>query len=138
MTEKRIDGSMVKKSYQQPHAPWQTLCNLLRPPSFPKPLPHDPAKLSRYVEAAYSRELEGVRLAPRGGRNARLFKGAAALGSFIGAGLLPIEHVRESLMQAAELSGLANEDGIRVVRATIESGLMAGIANPRPLPEGVS
>lgn len=108
------------------------------PPEVRKSLPCDPAKCSRYVEAAYSSEIAAVRLAGKGGRNSQLYKSAASLGSLIAARVLPADHVRHSLVEAAKMSGLVKEDGLASVNATIESGLRAGTANPRKLPGGLS
>lgn len=97
---------------------------------------YSPKRLTRYVETIYKREIEAVRLSGRGGRNAQLFKSSAALGSIVAAGGLPLDHVRESLLAAALACGLTNEDGATASHQTIESGLRAGLAKPRRLPEG--
>ncbi|WP_084331776.1 bifunctional DNA primase/polymerase [Hyphomonas adhaerens] len=97
----------------------------------PRPLPKCSANLSAYVEAAYSAEISAVRLCARGDRNAQLFRSSAALGSFIGAGLLPLNHVLQSLLMAADACGLIREDGQRAILATIKSGIQRGQERPR-------
>jgi putative DNA primase/helicase len=87
----------------------------------------------RYALAALDSEARAVETAPKGGRNDRLNRAAFALGQLVGAGLLSESVVEAALEAAAERAGLAREDGIRSVRATIRSGLEDGIANPRPL-----
>ena len=99
----------------------------------PKPLPGRPGTLAPYVESAYAFEIAAVRLCARGGRNDQLFRSSAALGSFIGAGLLPKDHVVRSLVLAAEDCGLRRDDGPRAIMATIESGIGRGLAHPRKI-----
>lgn len=97
------------------------------------PLPSRPKVLAPYVERAYASEIAAVRLCSRGGRNDQLFRSSAALGSFIGAGLLPRDHVVRSLLLAAEDCGLRQDDGPRAIMATIESGIGCGLAQPRKI-----
>lgn len=107
------------------------------PPPLPSvdPKPFDQRRITLYVERAYQTELSRVRSAKPGGRNLQLFKSSAALGEIVGAGALPLGHVRQSLFMAAEVCGLVSEDGPAAARATIESGLNRGMANPRKLPD---
>ena len=67
-----------------------------------------------------------VATAPISRRNSTLNAQAFYLGTFVGAGLLGSEHVWAELTAAAEAAGLAE----RETRATIASGLSAGIATP--------
>lgn len=98
-----------------------------------QPRLHSPKNTSRYVEAIYRRELEAIRLSAPGNRNAQLFKSSASLGSLVAAGALPLGHVEESLMAAAAACGLSRDDGTSASYRTIQSGLQAGMAQPRNL-----
>lgn len=88
---------------------------------------------SRYVEIAVEAELGALRGATRGTRGLQVYRSAAAIGGFVGAGLVPVDLAREELEAAARVCGLDRRralDGIR-------RGLRAGQANPRELPEGL-
>jgi hypothetical protein len=125
-----------------PTAP-DALINALQPspPAPPRqkvsPLTMSPRQLGRYISRAYEAEVAAVSLCAKGGRNAQLFKSAAALGSLVAVGLLPREHVETSLVLAAHQCGLVNDDGLRSVQATIQSGLRAGMAAPRQIPSNL-
>ncbi|MCA9726035.1 MAG: bifunctional DNA primase/polymerase [Candidatus Eisenbacteria bacterium] len=92
-------------------------------------------EVSAYGRAALDRELEWVRTAPGGRRNAQLNRAAFCLGQLHAGGELP--DVRSDLLDAARASGLLDDpkDGERQTRQTIESGWAAGTANPRAKPE---
>jgi hypothetical protein len=92
----------------------------------PKPLNGD---LSKYVAAAVAAELRDLAEALPGRRNAQLNVAAFALGRFIAAGMLPEDWTTETL----EARGLALGLSAPEVRATVQSGLRAGMANPRGL-----
>lgn len=71
------------------------------------------------------------------GRNNALNRAAFSLGTLVGGGVLMQRDVEERLFQAACQSGLDRDDGgIRGIYATIASGLRAGMASPRGVPEG--
>lgn len=137
----RTDGAnyhWMARTEVLPVAP-QSLVRDLCPPSAPlprKPLSARSEFLEPYVQAAYASEIAAVRLSARGGRNDQLFRSAAALGSLIGAGVLPKDHVVHSLLLASEACGLLRDDAQRSVMATIESGITRGLEHPR-LIEGV-
>lgn len=97
----------------------------------PNTIPEDAERLMAYAFAAYRDEIAAVRLCPNGGRNAQLFKSAAALGSLVEAGVLTEAHVSRSLEEAARSCGLVGDDGLNATRATIASGLKAGRCKPR-------
>ncbi len=102
----------------------------------PNTVPDDAERLMAYAFAAYRDEIAAVRLSPQGGRNAQLFKSAAALGSFVAIGVLTEAHVSRSLEEAAKACGLVGDDGLAAARATITSGLRAGRGNPRTFQGG--
>lgn len=86
---------------------------------------------SAYAEKALSSELAHVRTAPQGNRNDQLNKSAYSLGQLVGAGVLDEEIVRSELADAAATAGLERSE----TTVTIRSGLAAGMASPRVLPE---
>jgi len=140
----RPAGCYVWEAWQPelPTAP-HALIDALQPPP-PKPprkkvslLTMSPRQLGRYISKAYAAEIAAVRHSPRGDRNWQLFKSAAALGSLVAGGALPREHVETSLILAAQECGLVNDDGLRSVQATIQSGLRAGMAAPRQIPSNL-
>jgi predicted P-loop ATPase len=88
-----------------------------------------------YARAAKDRECGEVEKAPVGSRNHTLNQAAFSLGQLVGAGLSENE-IREALFKAAEKCELVKTDGALSVRKTIESGLRAGIKDPRKIPEG--
>jgi hypothetical protein len=69
---------------------------------------------------------------PAGGRNAALNKTAWKLGQWVAAGALDQALVEDALFAAAERNGLVSDpkDGPRKTRATIRSGLRAGLQRP--------
>lgn len=111
------------------------LARALQPAPAPEPIPINCShgKLDRYVEVALERELTAVRLCPKGGRNDQLFRSSAGLGSLVGAGLIPKPVAERGLLEAASRCGLVGDDGPGAARATIASGLKAGMARPRRL-----
>jgi hypothetical protein len=88
-----------------------------------------------YAEAALANEVAAMSGARRGQRNERLNLAAFNLGKLIGAGALSGPDVEARLYGAASASGLLADDGERAVRATIRSGLDAGMRQPRKIPE---
>lgn len=83
--------------------------------------------ISRYAEAALSYECRDVRLAREGNRNNRLSIAAYNLGQIVGDNNLPRATVENSLLSAALQAGLNEQES----RATIESGIEKGMAEPR-------
>ncbi len=94
--------------------------------------PSDP---NRYAEAALRYECDAVAaLAPDSRvRNQTLNRAAFSLGTLIGAGVLNRSVVEGELWNAAACCGLVDDpnDGPNSVRATIRSGVDAGIQHPR-------
>lgn len=119
-----------------PQAPsW--LVDLADPPRPPPPAYRPQAiRTEGYARAVFEGELNALARAPRGERNAILFKAAARLGELAAGGALPVQAVAAGLISAAEACGLTRDDGEAAVRATIASGLRAGLRRPRAIPEG--
>lgn len=89
---------------------------------------------NRYAAAALSNEVRNVQCAPPGTRNDTLNVAAFSLGQLVGNGLLDQSLVEFQLLEAALQTGLSQ----REIIATIRSGLRAGIAHPRVLPNTAS
>ncbi len=88
------------------------------------------SRRERYAEAALLKEAEGVRLAPAGTRNDSLNRAAFSLGQLVASGLLDESTVLDTLAAAAGEAGLH----IAEIRATLQSGMRAGVQHPRSLP----
>ena len=84
-----------------------------------------------YAAAALRGEVTILLGTARGGRNDQLNRSAFALGTLVGAGDLTEAEVTTALLRAAETIGLAADDGFAQCERTINSGLAAGIAQPR-------
>ena len=87
------------------------------------------AVLSKYTQAALWDEVGKLSSTGQGGRNAQLFKSAAALGALVGVGILERGEAALELETAAHAVGLDE----REVHSTLENGLRAGEKNPRDL-----
>jgi hypothetical protein len=86
-----------------------------------------------YVKSAVERELARVVLANPGNRNVQLNTAAFALGQLVGGRHLDRGDAEHQLAEVARRTGLGDAEIIR----TIESGLDAGIAQPRELPVSI-
>jgi Bifunctional DNA primase/polymerase, N-terminal len=85
-------------------------------------------EVAAYVVAAVEREAREVAIARPGRRNDRLNVAAWRLGQLVGAGLVSESSITDVLMAAADAAGLPE----REARATVRSGLTAGMLHPRP------
>jgi Bifunctional DNA primase/polymerase, N-terminal/AAA domain len=89
-----------------------------------------------YSRKALESECDAVRKATtKGKRNSILNDAAHALGQLVAGGELDVGEVRTRLYEAAVASGYVRDDGEARARATIESGLKAGMKKPRGTPE---
>jgi len=95
------------------------------------PTPPRAANGNRYAQAALEGELNALRAATDGNRNETLNKAAFSLGTLVGGGHLNRQEVEQALQTAAESVGLEPEE----VKATVRSGLDAGIRQPRDIPD---
>lgn len=87
-----------------------------------------------YAGAALHKELSRVAQTPAGaGRNVALNRAAFSLGTLVATGALDRNVIQQRLEDAALASGLTADIGIGGVRATIRSGLRAGLRSPRKL-----
>jgi hypothetical protein len=81
----------------------------------------------RFAEAAFTGEVHAVRAAKEGNRNNQLNRAAYCLGQLVADGLLSRGSVEMALLSAALDTGLGEPAAWR----TIQSGLNAGVSNPR-------
>ena len=88
-----------------------------------------------YERAALERECAAVATAPPGQRNETLNRAAFNLGQLVAGGFLSKDEMRDRLYCSAVACRLVDDDGIAAVRATIESGLTAGLKEPRAIPK---
>lgn len=91
----------------------------------------DNAQLSQYAQAALSGELAKLAGTHEGNRNAQLNQSAFALGQLVAAKVIDRGTVEAALEGEAASIGLTSAE----VRATICSGIEAGMKEPRKLPE---
>ncbi len=91
-----------------------------------------------YAQAALRGEIEKVSTSVQGTRNDQLNRSAFALGQLIAVDLLDRSEVERELEVAARACGLDSDPGCGVtgIRATIASGLRAGMRRPRRVPVG--
>lgn len=84
-----------------------------------------------WAQTALTQEFGLVSTATSGARNDRLYHSALKLGSIIAGGYLSRIDVENSLMRAADVSGLVKDDGKAQCESTIKSGITAGMQSPR-------
>lgn len=89
------------------------------------------ARIDAYCDAAISAEISKVETAPKGSRNNTLNEAAFALGQLIGAGWKTETEITGLLSNAASTCGLPAIEA----KKTIQSGIRAGMKEPRDLPE---
>jgi hypothetical protein len=92
---------------------------------------------SSYVDAAIQNECAAVAAAKPGHRNNTLNTAAFKLGTLVGMEGLSEAECTQALLSAAAACGLIGDDGLEAVRATIDSGLVAGTKNPRQRSERI-
>ncbi|MES2390844.1 MAG: AAA family ATPase [Acidobacteriota bacterium] len=87
-----------------------------------------------YAERALDAEANRLAvLGPGGRRNAALNQACFAMGTLVGNGSIDGQHVGERLYAASVTNGHTAKHGHDQTVATINSGLNAGMKNPRPL-----
>lgn len=89
--------------------------------------------IDAYALAALDAETHRVRTATEGNRNNALNRAAFSLGQLCGAGALSAGVVRHALLEAA--SAWPGRASRRETEKTLESGLNAGMSQPRAIPE---
>ncbi len=91
------------------------------------------SRTEAWARAALTKETDQVRKAPEGSRNDTLNVASFNLGQITAGGHLAEREVREALLGAAVAAGLPEAEAL----ATIESGMQAGMLEPRT-PKGES
>src|SRR5262249_30520337 len=97
----------------------------------PRPAPVSSDKGDAYGRKALESEASRVLLATEGERNAQLNRSAFSLGQLIAGGALERWDVEATLERAATGAGLDRQE----IKATIRSGIEAGMKEPRTAPE---
>jgi hypothetical protein len=69
------------------------------------------------------------------GRNAALNSAAFSLGQFVPSGALTEAEIKEAIFNASVSNGYVHQDGREAALKTIESGLRAGMQQPRTVPQ---
>jgi hypothetical protein len=87
---------------------------------------------AQFARAAMFNAMVELANARRGARNAKLNALAYSLGRLATRGWITVDDITRKLTLCCESNGLARDDGLRQVRATISSGLRAGITRPYP------
>lgn len=118
----------TNQPYTFTHSPLDTKLAPL-PDWVTKPTVQD-AKRTGYASTAMKLECDAVRKAPEGERNDTLNSAAFSLGQLVGSGALSQAQVECELFSAAQECGLGDIES----RATIHSGISAGIKVPRDVP----
>jgi hypothetical protein len=98
-----------------------------------KIVPAEPDRITAYIRSALEKEIVKLVLAPEGSRNNMLNEAAFSLGQFVGAYLMDRADITRQLTEAARRCGLGDDE----ITKTIESGMDAGVAQPRVLPQSV-
>ena len=83
-----------------------------------------------YASAALEKECAAVAATTAGGRNNRLNLAALKIGHMVGAGWIGRAEVEQAVFLAGITCGIVDDDGENAARATIKSGLDAGIKDP--------
>jgi hypothetical protein len=84
-----------------------------------------------YGCAALEREIEALAATLPGARNHALNRCSFRLFQLVAGGELDWAHVVDRLIDASHRNGLVKDDGLRSVKATINSGMGAGLKFPR-------
>jgi RecA-family ATPase len=96
---------------------------------------HSGGSADAWAEKALKEECRTVAQTREGGRNNQLNTSALKLGRLVGGEYLGRRRAVDALYAAATDNGLVADDGKDRVMATINSGLAAGIAQPKKKPE---
>jgi hypothetical protein len=102
--------------------------------SAPPPVSGHSGHVDAYTAAALANELTEMARTPEGRRNHQLNRASFNLGTLVGAGMIDRATVERSLIGAATAAGLS----VHEATITIKSGVDAGIARPREIPDTAS
>jgi hypothetical protein len=84
-----------------------------------------------YARAALRGIADELTATQQGTRNNSLFRAALRMGTMVARGWISEPEVIQELLSASDLNGYTADDGIAQARATIESGMSAGVGRPR-------
>ena len=91
----------------------------------------NPGRPGAYGRAALEREIAALAATAPGSRNHALNRAAFSLFQLVAGGELDQRDVIAGLCRAAQVNGLARDDGWHTIWATIRSGACAGAQHPR-------
>jgi hypothetical protein len=134
------------RSYRHVYGSWEAipllpeaLASLLSPKVMraASVAPNEPQKATdrekKYAAAGLESDVAKLsKMTPGMGRNAALNTYSHSAGTMVGAGWLDADMAVHALNEAAIANGHVAKHGVRQTEKTIESGLNAGIAKPRP------
>ncbi len=115
------------RAKKEPERPANAMATLTAPVSSQA----SDARVRAYSDAAFAAELQKLQSAPKGARNNTLNECAFSIGTLVGAGWVSGSAASYHLLEVALAIGLARPEAV----ATIGSGLKAGMASPREMPE---
>jgi hypothetical protein len=98
------------------------------------PLPPDQFdRYRRYFDSAYQADLVTLAAMPaNSGRNKQAFRFVCRFGRLVHHGLMPADRLIADVIAACTANGLAAEDGMRAIHATIMSGLRMSAQDALP------
>jgi hypothetical protein len=98
------------------------------------PLPPDQFdRYRRYFSSAYQADLAALAaMPPNSGRNKQAFRFVCRFGRLVHHGLMPADRMIGDVIAACTANGLAAEDGMRAIHATIISGLRMAAQDALP------
>lgn len=102
-------------------------------PPAAQPMPPARDRVERYVRSAIRREVQAVMYAPSGARNDTLNRAAFVLGRLMADPESGLSRTAIEAQLESAAGTLATTDGIGSVRATIQSGIEAGLRSPRTI-----
>ena len=85
-----------------------------------------------YANKALEIQAQELAWTSPGNRNTAANAGAYSMGRMVARGWIGVDTVEGRLFDACRRNGLVNEDGEAKVRATLRSGIKAGMQNPHP------
>lgn len=124
----RIPGWIADLIRCQPATVFPSHARVL--PTIPGAQPASSSRNAAYAKAALERNAAELAAARPGGRNNLANAVAFRMGRMVARGWIDKTRVADAFLQACEANGLAKDDGMRAVRATIERGLAAGMSHP--------
>ncbi len=123
----KCDGELRYKASQLKETFPVRKVNLKPNPVHPVTFESTSDNARKYAQKALANEYDLVASAPKGNRNHTLNKAAFSLGQLVAGGLLHSQEVENVLLKAGLICGLSQGE----TKTTLNSGLKAGVLNPR-------